>query len=233
MNLNLSHNSVGFYQLSKLVCIPFTLIVQYAFYNQNVSWKVKFTLVPITFGVGYATVYDLDVNATGLTFAICAIVATSLAQIFTNTYQRSLECDAMQLLMHTSPLIAVGMLIMCPFFDDVQRLRSFDYATRCQVNIGISCIFALGVNISNYLVLGKTSPLTYQVLGHLKTIFIIILGIVVFKKPVDGRNIIGVIIAMIGVVCYTEIKRREIALAHSTAIKSVPTSALLPDRSPR
>ena len=27
----------------------------------------------------------------------------------------------------------------------------------------LSCVFALGVNISNYLVLGKTSPLTYQV----------------------------------------------------------------------
>jgi hypothetical protein len=27
----------------------------------------------------------------------------------------------------------------------------------------VSCVFALGVNISNYLVLGKTSPLTYQV----------------------------------------------------------------------
>jgi solute carrier family 35 protein E3 len=41
-------------------------------------------------------------------------------------------------------------------------------------------VFALGVNISNYLVLGKTSPLTYQVLGHLKTVLILILGFTVF-----------------------------------------------------
>lgn len=46
---------------------------------------------------------------------------------------------------------------------------------------GISCLFALGVNISNYLVLGATSPLTYQVLGHLKTVLIIVLGFIVFK----------------------------------------------------
>lgn len=46
---------------------------------------------------------------------------------------------------------------------------------------GISCLFALGVNISNYLVLGQTSPLTYQVLGHMKTVLIIVLGFVVFK----------------------------------------------------
>ena len=56
----------------------------------------------------------------------------------------------------------------------------------------------MGVNISNYLVLGKTSPLTYQVLGHMKTVLILILGFTVFKKPVDIRNVIGITIAMVG-----------------------------------
>ena len=50
--------------------------------------------------------------------------------------------------------------------------------------LGISCLFALGVNISNYLVLGQTSPLTYQVLGHMKTVLIIVLGFVVFKVEI-------------------------------------------------
>lgn len=47
--------------------------------------------------------------------------------------------------------------------------------------LAVSCFFALGVNISNYLVLGKTSPLTYQVLGHLKTVLILVLGFTVFN----------------------------------------------------
>jgi solute carrier family 35 protein E3 len=198
MNLNLQHNSVGFYQLSKLTCIPVTLIVQYVLYKQSVSNSVMLTLVPITFGVGYATVYDLDVNFTGLVFAGCAVLATALAQIFTNTYQKSLECDAMQLLYHTSPIIAMGMLCMSPFFDDLGQLQTFELTYRCKLNIAISCLFALGVNISNYLVLGKTSPLTYQVLGHMKTVCIIILGVVVFNKPIDYRNIFGVLVAMAG-----------------------------------
>eukprot|EP01031_Cornospumella_fuschlensis_P044995 gene44995-55038_t len=94
MNLNLAYNSVGFYQLSKLACIPFTLFVQYTFYNQSVSRSVQMTLVPITFGVGYATVYDLSLSTIGCVFATCAVVATAMAQIFTNTYQKSLDCNA-------------------------------------------------------------------------------------------------------------------------------------------
>lgn len=111
-------------QLSKLACIPVTLIIQYFAYNTSVNRAVQLTLIPITIGVGYATVYDLDLNflGTGIrcplvlllcnkvrfcaaVFAVCGIVATAMAQIFTNTYQKSLDCNALQLLYHTAPLI--------------------------------------------------------------------------------------------------------------------------------
>eukprot|EP01040_Poterioochromonas_malhamensis_P002104 gene2104-2243_t len=209
MNMNLAYNSVGFYQLSKLACIPFTLLVQYVAYNQGVSGTVQLTLVPITFGVGYATVYDLNLNMFGFVVACLAVMATGMAQIFTSTYQKSLDCNALQLLYHTSPYITLGMLIMCPIFDDLQGLAKFEYTVPCVLRIFLSCVFALGVNISNYLVLGKTSPLTYQVLGHLKTVLILVLGFTVFQKPVDTRNITGIVIALVGVIAYTEIRRRQ------------------------
>jgi len=209
MNLNLAYNSVGFYQLSKLICIPVTLIIQFFVYKSSVSNSVKLTLIPITFGVGYATVYDLEVNLTGVVFATCAVLATAMSQIFTSTYQKSLDCNALQLLHHTSPVIAVGMLAMCPLFDDVYELPNHVYTKGCINRILLSCFFALGVNVSNYLVLGKTSPLTYQVLGHLKTVLILVLGFTIFEKPFDLRNAIGIAIAMIGVVAYTEVGRRQ------------------------
>eukprot|EP01033_Poteriospumella_lacustris_P008417 gene8418-6078_t len=211
MNLNLAYNSVGFYQLSKLACIPFTLLIQYLAYSQTVSTSVQLTLIPITFGVGYATVYDLNLNFWGFVFAALAVVATALAQIFTNTYQKSLDCNALQLLYHTSPYIALGMLIMCPMFDDIHALSHYTYTWPAVFRIGLSCVLALGVNISNYLVLGKTSPLTYQVLGHLKTVLILVLGFTVFQKPVDSRNVVGILIAMLGVIGYTELRRRQSA----------------------
>lgn len=220
MNLNLSHNSVGFYQLSKLLCIPFTLLVQYLAYNQTVSKSIQMTLIVISFGVGYSTVYDISLNFVGLIFATCAIIFTALAQIFTNTYQKSLDCNAMQLLYHTSPYIAMGMLIMSPIFDDVSALSKFEYTSGLVSRIAISCCFALGVNISNYLVLGKTSPLTYQVLGHFKTVLILILGFILFNKELDLRNCCGILVAMVGVIAYTEIRRQQSSLSLPSSHKS-------------
>ena len=138
--------------------------------------------------MGYATVYDLSINTIGFIFAACAVIATAMAQIFTNTYQKSLACDALQLLNHTGPLIAVGMLIMCPMFDNIPNLINFQYTTPCIIRIIVSCVFALGVNVSNYIVLGKTNPLTYQVLGHLKTVLILVLGFTFFNVSVFDAN---------------------------------------------
>lgn len=56
------------------------------------------------------------------------------------------------------------MLIMSPFFDDMKALHAYEYSPGCILRIFMSCVFAIGVNITNYVVIGKTSPLTYQVL---------------------------------------------------------------------
>ncbi len=48
--------------------------MQYVAYNQGVSGTVQLTLVPITFGVGYATVYDLNLNMFGFGKSIVRVV---------------------------------------------------------------------------------------------------------------------------------------------------------------
>lgn len=228
MNLNLQTNSVGIYQLSKLACIPVTLIVQYFFYQQTITRQVALTLVPLTIGLGIATVYDMEANFLGTMYAAAAVFATALGQIFTSSKQKQLGCDALQLLHVTSPIICVGMLIMCPIFDDVGRLIEYEHTAGSIFRIALSCVLALAVNVSNYVVLGRTSPLTYQVLGHAKTILILVLGFLVFNKTVDGRQALGIAIAMVGVIAYTDVKSRPGNQDKPAVTTSTSTATLAP-----
>ena len=212
MNLNLAHNSVGFYQLSKLACIPFTIFIQYFFYNISEPALVKLTLFPILFGIGIATVHDVEVNMVGTIFACVAVLFTTCSQIFTKEYQRRLSCNALQLLYLTSPIIMLGMMILIPFFDDIDNLMNYNWTWEVVSCILLSCCLALEVNISNYLVLGKTSPLTYQVLGHVKTILLLIISFYLFSYKLEKNNIMGIAIAMGGVIAYSEVKRRGSSL---------------------
>ncbi|CEP03463.1 Sugar phosphate transporter domain-containing protein [Plasmodiophora brassicae] len=209
MNLNLAANSVGFYQISKLACIPATLILQYLLFKKQVSEKTRYSLLVILLGVGISTVTDVNVNFIGMAYALIAVAFTALGQIYTGSSQQQLGLDSMQLLHHSSPIIAVGMFVCIFLFDDVGALLQFEYTSSAVFLIALTCVLAVGVNVSNYLVIGKTSPITYQVVGHSKTCLVLVLGFLAFSTPVTLRSIAGIVIAMAGVIWYGEVKRVE------------------------
>lgn len=78
-----------------------------------------------------------------------------------------------------------------------------------QAFIIISCLISVSVNFSTFLVIGKTSPVTYQVLGHLKTCLVLAFGYILLHDPFDWRNILGILVALIGMVLYSYFCTRE------------------------
>lgn len=72
-----------------------------------------------------------------------------------------------------------------------------------QAFIILSCLIAVSVNFSTFLVIGKTSPVTYQVLGHLKTCLVLAFGYTLLHDPFSERNIIGIMVAVFGMGLYS------------------------------
>lgn len=69
--------------------------------------------------------------------------------------------------------------------------------------IVLSCMIAVAVNFSTFLVIGKTSPVTYQVLGHLKTCLVLAFGYTLLHDPFTQRNILGILVAILGMGLYS------------------------------
>ena len=55
-------NSVGFYQVTKLIMVPVTLAINAIFYGVQTTGKIKASLFLIVAGVGVATVTDLELR---------------------------------------------------------------------------------------------------------------------------------------------------------------------------
>jgi drug/metabolite transporter (DMT)-like permease len=72
-----------------------------------------------------------------------------------------------------------------------------------QAFIVLSCSIAVCVNFSTFLVIGTTSPVTYQVLGHLKTCLILSFGYVLLRDPFTFRNVAGILVAIFGMGLYS------------------------------
>ncbi|XP_034704619.1 UDP-xylose transporter 3-like [Vitis riparia] len=212
LNLSLGFNSVGFYQMTKLAIIPCTVLLETLFFRKKFSRSIQLALSILLMGVGIATVTDLQLNALGSILSVLAVITTCIAQIMTNTIQKKFKVSSTQLLYQSCPYQALTLFISGPFLDwflTSQNVFAFKYTPQVLVFIVLSCLISVSVNFSTFLVIGKTSPVTYQVLGHLKTCLVLAFGYVLLHDPFSWRNILGILIALVGMVLYSYYCTRE------------------------
>ncbi|KAL8057618.1 hypothetical protein ABFX02_04G195200 [Erythranthe guttata] len=218
LNLSLGFNSIGFYQMTKLAIIPFTVLLETIFLNKQFSQKIKFSLSILLLGVGIASVTDLQLNFVGTILSLLAIITTCIGQILTNTIQKKLNVSSTQLLYQSAPFQSAILFVTGPFVDQFltnQNVFYYNYSPLVVGFIVLSCLIAVFVNFSTFLVIGKTSPVTYQVLGHLKTCLVLAFGYTLLHDPFTSRNIVGILIAIVGMgmysyFCTNETKRKVI-----------------------
>jgi solute carrier family 35, member E3 len=205
-NLSLVYNSIGFYQLMKVLTTPLIVLIQTLFYGENFSFRIKSSLGVICLGVIIATVTDTEANLVGTLVALSALLVTSMYQIWVGTKQKELECNSYQLLYIQAPISAVMLIPIIPILDNTSTLHEMP-SSDAMMAILVSSILAFLVNLSIFLVIGKTSPITYNVLGHFKLTVILLLGFIAFGASLDYRNVSGIIVTLTGVFWYTHLKQ--------------------------
>lgn len=211
-NLSLTYNSVGFYQLAKTLTTPVIVTIQFFYYGASFTSRVLFSLAMVISGVAMVTHADMTVNFWGLVFASAGVLVTSLYQIWVKTKQSDLEMTAFQLLYYQAPLSAGILAIVLPFLENPfaeDGIFNREWPAEALLATGSSAVMAFAVNLSIFLVIGKTSPITYNVLGHFKLCTVIVGGFVFFNDPINGQQALGIMLALAGVVLYTHFKTEE------------------------
>ncbi|XP_058010237.1 UDP-rhamnose/UDP-galactose transporter 4 isoform X1 [Hevea brasiliensis] len=221
MNVSLMWNSVGFYQIAKLSMIPVSCFLEVVLDKVRYSRDTKLSIVVVLLGVAVCTVTDVSVNTKGFIAAVVAVWSTSLQQYVSNynyNYSTSLQqyyvhflqrrysLGSFNLLGHTAPAQAVSLLLVGPLLDywlTDKRVDAYAYSFTSVLFIILSCSIAVGTNLSQFICIGRFTAVSFQVLGHMKTILVLILGFIFFGK--EGLNlqvIVGMIIAVAGMMWY-------------------------------
>ncbi|KAB5557833.1 hypothetical protein DKX38_008742 [Salix brachista] len=212
MNLSLMLNSVGFYQISKLSMIPVVCLMEWIIHSKQYSKEVKLSVLVVVIGVGVCTVTDVKVNAKGFICASLAVLSTSLQQIVRNdsetigSLQKKYSIGSFELLSRTAPIQALSLLILGPFIDyylNGKFITNYKISSGSILFISLSCSLAVFCNVSQYLCIGRFSATSFQVLGHMKTICVLTLGWLLFDSELTFKNIMGMVIAVVGMVVYS------------------------------
>ena len=172
-------------------------------------------------GVAVAQVNDVELNALGCVVSVFAVITTCVSQIWTGSMQKQHGVTSTQLLHNASPVMAATLLVIGVPVDAAlmspEASALFTFSVPSIFFTLLSCLIAVSVNFSTFLVIGKCDAGTYQVLGHLKTVLILVLGFVALKNPANPRAIGGIVIAMVGMVAYAHEEQRAQAAAQSGA----------------
>ena len=146
------------------------------------------------------------------------------------TKQRELACSPEQLLYYQAPVACAMLICVIPFIDDVMQssrpgqtfaLMDMQWARSPKTLVYVlgSATLAFLVNLSIFLVIGKTSPLSYNVLGHAKLVSILTSGVVLFNEELSVMSLVGIVLAVGGIVTYTHLKMVEGAAANAGRAK--------------
>ncbi|PIN13139.1 Glucose-6-phosphate/phosphate and phosphoenolpyruvate/phosphate antiporter [Handroanthus impetiginosus] len=206
MNVSLMWNSVGFYQIAKLSMIPVACFLEVVFDRVRYSRETKLSILVVLLGVGICTVNDVSVNANGFIAAFIAIWSTSLQQYYVHFLQRKHSIGSFDLLGQTAPPQAASLLLFGPYVDYLltdKAVNEYHYTPTSVMLILLSCAIAIGTNLSQFICIGRFTAVSFQVLGHMKTILVLILGFIFFGK--EGLNlhvVLGMIFAVVGMIWY-------------------------------
>nr|XP_002125793.1 solute carrier family 35 member E3-like [Ciona intestinalis] len=210
-NLSLQNNTVGTYQMGKLLTTPVLIIIQSNFYNVSFSGRIKFSLIPISIGIFINSYYDIKFNVVGTVFALTGVIVTSIYQVLVKNKQKDLEANSMQLLYYQAPMSSLMLLCLVPMLEPVFTEGGVfgGGLTAGALTLALTTgLIAVLINITIFWIIANTSPVTYNIFGNFKFCSTIIGGVVIFHDPIHAYQFLGILITLSGVALYTHEKLR-------------------------
>jgi len=241
--VNLNVNTVGFYQISKILVTPTVMMLNLILYGEGSSMETKMAVVIMLVGVTMATVTDVDVGPVGFAIGMAAVIGAAQQQIFIGKIQKRLGASANQLLVSYTPFVVVMLASCTPIDMQLPENKEFGFnsylmwyenhgSMQAITIILFSGCLGLLVSLSTFLMIGATSPLTYNIVGHLKTVSILTMGVLFFGDSVSSKKMGGIGLALTGVIMYSNIKMKSANKAKAAAAaQAQETAQKQPDES--
>lgn len=153
--------------------------------------------------------YDIQFNIIGTVYATMEVLVTSLYQVVVNIKQKEFQMDPMQLY-YQAPLSAVMLFFIVPFLEPIEQTFARSWSLIDIAMVILSGIVAFFVNLTSYWIIGKTSPLTYNMVGHFKFCLLLLGGSLIFHETLTINQVIGITLTLVGIILYAHVKMKDI-----------------------
>lgn len=216
-NLSLLHNGVGTYQLLKLTVIPIVSLMERFSFSTRMSTSQITALVMLILGGVLPVVEDkmnLGFSMKGLLAGMCASVACATQTVYLKFLHNKYGESDVNLLRRLAAWSCVTMVVSAPVLDVFLLSISFKQYTgtlyrligsyKSSFLVAVSAFVAVLVNASQLLIVGKFNALTFQVVGQVKNVCIILCARLLLHEEVGLIKGTGMLIGLGGAILYSK-----------------------------
>ncbi|GLC45866.1 hypothetical protein PLESTB_001447500 [Pleodorina starrii] len=205
--------SVAFIQMLKAT-MPVTVFLTGVFLGtEKYSLMYALNMMVVAVGVGTASYGELNFNLVGAIFQAGSIVTESfrLCLIQLLLQASGIKLNPVTTLYYVAPACFAFLCIPFTFLELPRMLRpDTDPATAAVTEeaglpvgwLMLSAVSAFALNMSVFVLIGRSSALTMNIAGVLKDWLLIMLSVVLYQSPVAGLQLFGYGIAFLGVCWY-------------------------------
>ncbi|EKD12655.1 uncharacterized protein L3040_005240 [Drepanopeziza brunnea f. sp. 'multigermtubi'] len=204
-NLSLAYNSIGFYQLAKIMTTPCVAILQYFFLGKTVTGLTVAALASVCIGVGLTNTGAADTTSLGAAIAVAAFTITAFYQVWIGKKMADFKVSSPQLLLNQAPISVLLLCFVAPWIDTMPDLKAIPSDTLTA--LFFSGLAAAALNLSQFLIIGRMSALTFNVASNVKTIIILTYGWVSEGRLLTVKDALGIMLALGGATLYSQLSQ--------------------------
>lgn len=205
---------------------PCVALLQYIFLSKGVSAQTILALASVCVGVGLTNTGASGTTTFGASIAIAAFVVTAFYQVWIGKKLTDFKASSPQLLLNQAPISVLILAFLAPFFDTKPDVSVIPRDTL--IALGLSGLAAALLNLSQFLIIGRMSALTFNVaskyehlscyltakhhvlthLSSVKTIIILTYGFMSEGRVLTVKDSMGILLALGGATVYSQLSQR-------------------------
>ncbi|KAG2437006.1 hypothetical protein HYH02_011438 [Chlamydomonas schloesseri] len=195
--------SVSFIQMVKAQMPVTVFLTGLLLGTERYSFRYAANLVIVAIGVATASYGEIQFDLLGFTLQMGSIATESFRLVLIQLLlqARGIKLNPVTTLYYVAPACFV---FLCFPFAFIEAPKLFT-ATNLVVPYGwiiLSCVAALALNMSVFLLIGRSSALTMNIAGVVKDCLLILLSVVLYGSPVTSLQLAGYALALGGVTWY-------------------------------
>ncbi|PVU96110.1 hypothetical protein BB561_001368 [Smittium simulii] len=215
-NLSLQTITLTFYTMCKSSVVVFVLFFAFIFKLEKPSINLILVISLICFGVFFMAYGETAFDRVGFTQVMLASLMSglrwSMAQMLMEKEKFGMT-NPFLTLSYLTPIMAFALFILSNLIENplftigkTNYFATFSDAASTIFLILSGGFFATAMVVSEFFLIIQTSVLTLAVVGILKEVLTLSLGMIVFGDKITSINFFGLLMTLAGIVIYNYIK---------------------------